>query len=171
MGPRPVDALWGVGKKTAAKLDELGIHTVTELANADVDALAARFGPNTGPWIGSLATGDDDGEVSAEPWVRRGQSHERTFQRDLRDPEEIRREAERITRELVAELPEGRRVMRVTVKVRFAPFFTSSHQKKLPEPTLDIDRIVRAMYAALEMFELDRPVRLLGVRVEFEPKE
>ena len=64
MGDRPVDALWGIGAKTAAKLNELGIETVDELANADDDVLAARFGPNTGPWIRSLGTGEDDGQVT-----------------------------------------------------------------------------------------------------------
>jgi DNA polymerase-4 len=155
MGPRPVEALWGIGRKTSDKLAELGIRTVAELAAADPDVLAARFGPNTGPWIGRLGTGDD----------------ERTVQRDLTDAAEIRREAERITRELFADLPEGRRVIRTTVKVRFAPFFTSSHQKKLAEPTTDVGAILRGMHAALDLFELDRPVRLLGVRVEFEPDE
>jgi DNA polymerase IV len=166
MGPRPVEALWGIGKKTAAKLDELGIRTVEELAAADDEVLAARFGPNTGPWIRRLGTGDDDGEVTAEPYVRRGQSHERTFQQDLTDTEEIRRATERIARELVADLPEGREVIRVTVKVRFAPFSTSTHGVKLAEPTTDLVRIVGGALEALGRFDLDRPVRLLGVRVE-----
>ena len=166
MGPKPVDALWGIGRKTAAKLEELSIRTVDELANADDDLLAARFGPNTGPWIRSLATGEDDGEVTAEPYVRKGQSHERTFQRDLTDPGEIRRETERIARELAADLPEGRPVMRVTVKLRTSSFFTSTHGRKLDEPTQDSDAIVEASLAALAMFGLDRPVRLLGVRAE-----
>ena len=166
MGSRPVDALWGIGKKTAAKLEELGIHTVDELAKADDDVLAARFGPNTGPWIRGLGTGDDDGEISAEPFVRRGQSHERTFQRDLNDPDDVMRETERIARELVADLPEERTVERVTVKVRTSSFFTSTHGKKLAEPTRDADRIVEASLEALARFDLDRPVRLLGVRVE-----
>jgi DNA polymerase IV len=167
MGPRPVDALWGIGKKTAAKLNELGIRSVDELANADDEALAARFGPNTGPWIRSLGTGEDDGQVTAEPYVPRGRSHERTFQRDLIDPGEIRRETERIARELVDDLPDGRLVAKVTVKVRFAPFFTSTHGVKLAEMTTDPDRIAEAALAALGRFEMTRPVRLLGVRAEF----
>ena len=162
MGPRPVEALWGIGKKTAAKLNELGIHTVDELASADDDLLATRFGPNTGPWIRSLGTGEDDGEVTAEPYVRRGQSHEHTFQQDLTDLEEIRAQAERIARELFDDLPEDRQVMRVTVKLRTSSFFTSTHQRKLAEPTRDVDRIVEGVLEALAMFELDRPVRLLG---------
>ena len=169
MGPRPVDALWGIGRKTADKLAGLGIRTVDELARADPDALATLFGPRTGPWIGTLATGDDDGEVSAEPYVPRGRSHERTFQHDLTDVEQIRRETDRIARELVDGLPRDRRVVRVAVKVRFAPFFTSGHQRKLPEPTSDLGPILAGVEQALAMFELDRPVRLLGVRVEFEP--
>ena len=169
MGPRPVEALWGIGKKTAAKLEAMGIRTVEELASADVDALAARFGPNTGPWIHTLGTGEDDGAVSAEPYVPRGQSREHTFQHDLTDPDEIRRETDRIARELAEHLPEGRSVMRVTVKLRTASFFTSTHQVKLPEPTTDADPIARGALTALERFELDRPVRLLGVRAEFTP--
>ena len=166
MGSKPVDALWGIGKKTAAKLEAMGIHTVDELANADDDVMASRFGPNTGPWIRSLGTGDDDGAVTAEPYVRRGQSHERTFQRDLTDPGEIRHETERIARELIDLLPEGRQVMRVTVKLRTSSFFTSTHGRKLAEPTTDPDRIVESALDALARFELDRPVRLLGVRAE-----
>jgi DNA polymerase-4 len=167
MGPRPVEALWGIGSKTAAKLGELGIHTVEQLAAADDDVLAARFGPNTGPWIRSLGTGEDDGQVTAEPYVRRGQSHERTFQRDLTDHGEIRRETERIARELFADLPEDRPVMRVTVKLRTSSFFTSTHGRKLPAPTRDVTEVVEAALEALGRFELDRPVRLLGVRAEF----
>ena len=168
MGPRPVDALWGIGTKTAAKLAELDIHTVDELAHADDAALAARFGPNTGPWIRNLGTGDDDGEVTAEPYVPRGQSHERTFQQDLTDPDAIRQETERIARELAADLPADRPVIRVTVKVRFAPFFTSTHGVPLDEPTTDPGLIARGALDALSRFDLDRPVRLLGVRAEFD---
>ena len=167
MGPRPVDALWGIGKKTAAKLESMGIHTVDELATAGEKALADRFGPNTGPWIRSLGTGEDDGEVTAEPYVRRGQSRERTFQLDLTDHDEIRRETDRLARELAGDLPAGRPVMRVTVKLRSASFFTSTHGVKLAEPTTDAERIVETALTALDRFELDRPVRLLGVRAEF----
>ena len=105
--------------------------------------------------------------MTAEPYVRRGQSHERTFQRDLTDPDEIRRETERIARELVGDLPEGRPVMTVTVKLRTASFFTSTHGAKLAEPTTDVDRITEAALGALARFEIERPVRLLGVRAEF----
>ena len=115
----------------------------------------------------SVGTGEDDGVVSAEPHVRRGRAREHTFQRNLTDPAEIRGEVDRLARELAADIPSGRAVVRATVKVRFAPFFTSTHAAKLPEPTTDADAIVAGAFRALERFELDRPVRLVGVRVEF----
>lgn len=55
---------------------------------------------------------------------------------------------------------------RVVVKVRFAPFVTNTHGAPLREPTMDPAAIQGAAAAALERFELDRPVRLVGVKVE-----
>jgi DNA polymerase-4 len=165
MGRRPTSGLWGIGAKTAAKLAELGIATVDQLAAADEETLARRFGPNTGPWLRALAVGDDDSPVSDEPYVPRGRGHERTFQRDLTDPAEIRDRVRELARELLEDL--DRPVARVVVKVRFAPFFTSTHGAALPEPSSDPVDVEVAALRALEMFELDRPVRLLGVRAEF----
>jgi len=62
---------------------------------------------------------------------------------------------------------EGRPVVRVVVKVRFAPFFTKQHGVKLEEPKKDEASIVAGAQTALARFALDRPVRLLGVRGEF----
>ncbi len=168
MGARPTGELWGIGKKTSAKLDELGIATVGDLARADDDVLARRFGPNTGPWLRALAAGDDDGPVTDEPYVARGHGREHTYQRDLTDADEVRLRVAEISRELMEDVRrEGRPAARVVVKVRFAPFFTSTHGVALPEPSSDAAAIEAAALRALERFELDRPVRLLGVRVEF----
>jgi DNA polymerase-4 len=106
--------------------------------------------------------------VSDEPWVPRGISHERTFQTNLTDRNEIRRELSRLVTELMSDVhTDGRSVMRVIVKVRFAPFFTQQHGRKLPEPTADATRIDRVARALLDLFDDDRPIRLLGVRGEF----
>jgi DNA polymerase-4 len=170
VGGLPTEVLWGIGRKTARKLEALGIRTVAELARADEALLAERFGPRIGPWLRALATGEDRTPVSAEPYVPKGRGRERTFQRDLTDPAEIRREVSRLARELHEDLlAEGRPVVRVTLKVRFAPFSTSTHGVPVSPPTLDADALERAALAALERFELDRPVRLLGVRADLVP--
>lgn len=168
MYERPVTALWGVGAKTAKKLEELGVRTVGELAATGEDALAARFGPTNGPWLRFLALGRGEATVTDVPWVPRSRGHESTFGTDITDPAELERHISALARGLAAEAAaEGRTVMRVSVKVRTSTFFTRTRQAKLPGPTLDADVIERAALALLPRFDLNRPVRLLGVTVEF----
>jgi DNA polymerase-4 len=168
MASRPTDALWGIGGKTTKKLAELGIHTVLDLAGADVAALAARFGPKTGPWLRLLGGGISDAEVSATPYVARSRSRETTFQRDLTDPAEMAAEVSALAKRVWQDvLDEGRPAARVAVKVRFVPFLTHTHSITLPEPTSEAGEIDRAAQEVLGMFELTRAVRLLGVRAEF----
>jgi DNA polymerase-4 len=64
---------------------------------------------------------------------------------------------------------ERRPAVRVVVKVRFAPFDTHTHGAPLASPTMDADAIEEAALLALGRFELDRPVRLLGAKVELAP--
>lgn len=60
---------------------------------------------------------------------------------------------------------------RVAVKVGFAPFFTHTRSVTLPTPTSDASEITAAALGLLDKFEPGRPVRLLGVRAEFEPAQ
>ena len=168
MDAQPVEALGGIGTKTARKLHTLGIRLVEQLASADEELLAEAFGPRTGPWLRELATGEGSAEVSDAPHVARGHGRERTFQQDLTDPDQIRAEVSRLAHELMEDVrAEGRPVVRVVVKVRFAPFFTRQHGVKLAEPTDSEGAIETGAQIALAKFELGQPVRLLGVRGEF----
>ncbi|HVK22060.1 MAG TPA: DNA polymerase IV [Actinokineospora sp.] len=170
LGDRPTDALWGIGTKTARKLAELGLTTVRELAAADPEALAARMGPTIGPWLHSLGLGASSAEVTGTPWVARSHSRETTFQQDLTEPDDLRAAITRLVAQLMADVDrEDRPVIRVGVKARFAPFFTKSRSVTLPGPTTEAAEIESAALTALGRFDLDRPVRLLGVRAEFEP--
>lgn len=168
MGGRSTEALWGIGRKTATKLAEAGITTVAELASAEPARLAARFGPTMGPWYRALALGAGDTEVTAEPHVPRSRSRETTFQENLTEradlDEQVGHLAERVARDVSED---GRPVIRVAVKVRFAPFFTQTRSLTLPAPTREPAEIRRAALTALDRFDHDRPVRLLGVRAEF----
>lgn len=167
MGDRPVDALWGVGPKTAKKLAALDITTVWALANSDAETLTAAFGPRTGLWLLLLAKGGGDGHVSAEPWVPRSRSHVITFPRDLTDRGEMVTAVTDLTERALAEVTAaGRVVTRVAVTVRTATFYTRTKIRKLETPGTDRDVIVAAALRVLDLFEFDRPVRLLGVRLE-----
>ena len=166
----PTDALWGIGPKTARKLAALGIRTVGQLGTANEERLARTFGPTIGPWLRHLGIGEGTTVVTDEPYVPKGRGKERTFQEDIDEPAEVRRHIARLARELAGELAVGARaVVRLVVKVRFAPFDTYSHAARLPEPTLDPAAIEAGAMAALGQFDLHRPVRLVGVRAELLP--
>ncbi|WP_433474692.1 DNA polymerase IV [Spirillospora sp. CA-142024] len=168
LGDRPADALWGVGAKTAKRLRRLGIATVGELAAADPGALAEEMGPTIGPWLVLLAQGRDDSPVSDAPYVPRSCGRETTYQHDLDDWEDVRREVSRLARWVAGDVADdGRDVARVIVKVRYAPFITQTHGRTLTAPTIEPDRIEEAALAALDGFTGRRPVRLVGVRAEF----
>ncbi|HUO37537.1 MAG TPA: helix-hairpin-helix domain-containing protein, partial [Mycobacterium sp.] len=167
MGQRETGALWGIGAKTARKLAGMGIRTVAELAASQPDTLTAAFGPTTGLWLLLLAKGGGDATVSAEPWVPRSASHVVTFPRDLNDRADMESAVEELARRTLAEVvAESRVVARVAVTVRNAAFFTRTKIRKLAAPTTDADLVARAALDVLDLFELDRPVRLLGVRLE-----
>ncbi len=169
MGNRAVDALWGVGPKTAKKLEALGITTVWQLAHADAELLTSAFGPRTGLWLLLLANGGGDDNVSAEPWVPRSRSHVVTFPQDLTDRSEIDSAVTELAQRVLSEVVAASRIVtRVAVTVRAATFYTRTKIRKLDAPTTDADVIVAAALGVLDLFELDRPVRLLGVRLELQ---
>jgi DNA polymerase-4 len=167
MADRPVDALWGVGPKTAKKLAALDITTVRQLAHSDAELLTSAFGPRTGLWLLLLAKGGGDAGVSAEPWVPRSRSHVVTFPRDLTDRTEMDSAVTQLARQALEDVvASGRMVTRVAVTVRTATFYTRSKIRKLAAPTTDPETITATALRVLDLFELDRPVRLLGVRLE-----
>jgi DNA polymerase IV len=172
MGDRPTRALWGIGSKTAKKLAALGIDTVAQLARSDARVLAAELGPTMGPWYHRIGRGVSDRTVTGEPWVPRAHGRETTFQEDLEDWDRIADEVRALTRQVVEDIErEGRPAARVGLKLRYKPFFTISRSLTLKESTSDPDLLAEQAVSLLDRVEKDRPVRLLGVRLEMVPPE
>ena len=167
LGDRPVLDLWGIGKRTAARLATHGIRRVGDLARAEPDALAGWFGPTIGPRLRVLARGGGSRTVSTQPWVPRSKSRQITLPRDLTAPAEIAAQLDTMARELCGEVAaDGRLVTHVGLVVRTATFYTSVKTGVLPAPTTDPDVIAEGVRRVLERFDLQRPVRLLGVRLD-----
>ena len=170
MAARPTEALWGVGRRTAVALAELGLDTVADLAAADPAVLAARFGPATGPRLRELARGGADTELVTTPREARSRGRQTTFATDLTERAEIDARLAAIARELADDVfAAGRSVTRVAVTVRTASFFTRTHATTLPAPTRDVAAVEQAALTVLDRFPLTRPVRLLGVRLDLAP--
>ncbi|ACL41028.1 DNA-directed DNA polymerase [Pseudarthrobacter chlorophenolicus A6] len=166
MGNRPTIDLWGVGTKVSRRLATLGITTVAELAAVDPDFLVPEFGPKMGPWYAQLGRGDGSSVVDDTPWVARGHSRETTFQHDLTEPAQV----DEAVRELVAAVlddvaAEGRPVVGLTLKVRYAPFNTKTFARRIPE-TADPEEVLTRALDLRGKIEPDRPIRLLGLRAE-----
>jgi DNA polymerase IV len=170
MGSRPVTAVWGIGGRTAARLAELGVGTVEQLARADHEVLARHFGPTIGPHLRILGLGGDDSPLRTEPWIAKSRSKEVTFTTDVAGADEIAAHVARLAVEVTESVvAEARQVTHVAVKVRSATFWTRSKIAKLPGgPTTDPTDVARMAGVVLERFGPLRPVRLLGVRVMLE---
>jgi DNA polymerase-4 len=172
MGDRPTDAIWGIGTRIKARLAGLGIDTVHDLATADEDLLIGEFGPTMGPHFGRLGRGVSSAHVDDTPWLARAHGRETTYQQNLTDPDEIAAAIRALADQVVEDIRrEDRACMRVHLKVRFAPFFTTTRIRKLPEPTFDAETIAATAIELLQKLEDDRPIRLLGVRAEMVPPE
>ena len=167
MGPRPVTDLWGIGKRTAARLHDHGIVTVTDLATADRDDLAAWFGPSIGPGLRALARGGTSRTVDPEERLARSRSKQVTYPHDLTEPAEIATQVAALTEDVCgAVFAEGRAVTHVGVIVRTSSFFTQVKTGKLPMRAAEPEPVVTKALEVLGRFEITRPVRLLGVRVD-----
>ena len=171
MGSRPTVELWGVGTKISRRLATLGIKTVAELAAADPTDLVPEFGPKMGPWYAQLGRGDGSRVVDDTPWVARGHSRETTFQRDLTDPERIRDAVRELAARVLEDVAaEGRPVIGLTLKVRYAPFTTRTYARKIPETSDASEVLARALDLATKI-EPGQPIRLLGLRAEMTMPE
>ena len=161
----PVDALWGVGPVTAAKLRAIGIERLVEVREADPERLRATVGSLT-QWLQRLSLGDDPRPVQPNR-PSKSASNENTYAEDLVDLREIRAEVERMARRTAAWLErKGLLARTVTIKVRYAGFVTVTRSHSAQPPTRDAEAIVARALALLERTEAGRrPVRLLGAGV------
>ncbi|SFS14298.1 DNA polymerase-4 [Microbacterium sp. cf046] len=166
MGAKPTIELWGVGSKISKRLAGLGILTVAELASADEGAMTAEFGPRMGLWYAQLGRGDGASVVDDTPWVPRGHGRETTFQQNIVERAEIEAVAQDLLAQVLGDVAkEGRPVVGLGLKVRYAPFFTKTFTKKIAS-TFDRDVVLAKTMELVAKIEPDRPIRLLGVRAE-----
>ena len=166
--PMPARKINGIGPKSSARLERLGIRTIGELAAADPALLVEHFGPHYGAWMHEAAHGRDERPVvtHSEP---QSISRETTFDRDLH-PSRDRDELSAIFDELCAGVGDDLRrkgyVGRtIGLKLRYDNFKTLTRDRTIAQPTQDARTIRRAAGECLKRVPLDRRIRLLGVRV------
>jgi DNA polymerase-4 len=166
LAPQPVGNLWGVGQKTEATLERLGIRTIGDLQSLSPDALTRRFG-KWGHVMFDLARGADSGSVLAkhERPQEKSVGHEHTFESDVDDPvlwhATLLALSDRVARRLRQGSLRGRTI---TLKFRSEDFVTRTHAHTLERPT-DSERTIFGVACRLleDLNPHGRRVRLLGV--------
>ncbi|MGA8352800.1 MAG: DNA polymerase IV [Solirubrobacteraceae bacterium] len=155
----------GIGPKTAAKLAEMGFHTLAALAAAPEETLIARFGANHGRELRRRALFESDGIVSSARKVV-SESRERTFDYDVVDAGELERNLAKMAQELCASLAKhGRSGRTIGIKVRLDDFTTVTRARTIEAPTHEAQVVGPLALQLLREYAPPRPVRLLGVRV------
>ncbi|TCO56686.1 DNA polymerase IV [Actinocrispum wychmicini] len=164
--PLPVSALWGVGKRTAERLHDVGLEKVADVAAAPLPRLKRIIGNALAEHLHPLAHGYDDRAVIPES-VEKSIGAEETFEVDHFDRAILTRELLRLSEKTAATLRRrGLRGRTVSIKVRFADFTTITRSKTLLVAT-DVTREIYQVASQL-LAEQTPPgaVRLIGVRVE-----
>ena len=165
LAPLPADMLWGVGPKTMARLNEIGIQTIGDIARRPESDLLSRFGEN-GRDLWRHAQGLDDRPIVTEHETK-SISQETTFVRDVSNDKElertIREQASSVAKQLRKNDLAGKTVK---LKLRWPDFSTISRQITLAQAT-DLEEEIASTAAALlkSVRRSGQAVRLIGVGV------
>ena len=161
----PVDALWGVGPRTAERLRAHGIQRLVDVRSQSIEALRALVG-SSAQWLHDLAMGHDDRPVEPNQ-ERKSCGSECTYEKDLTDLNEIGREIEDMARDVARWLVKHEMYARtVVIKVRYEDFTTVTRSQSEPRPSREESALAARARALLEKTDAGRrPVRLLGVSV------
>lgn len=165
--PLPVRRINGIGPKAGAKLADMGLRTIGELAARDKPFLVEHFGRAYGRWLHDAARGIDDRPVvtHSEPV---SMSRETTFDRDLhavRDRAELTRIFTELAEQVATDLQrKGYAGRTIGIKLRFEDFKTVTRDLTLPQAVVDAAAIRHAAGQCLKRVDLARRIRLLGVR-------
>jgi DNA polymerase-4 len=166
--PLPARRINGIGPKAGAKLEALGITTIGQIAERDRAWLVQHFGAHYGSWLHDASHGVDDRPVvtHSEPV---SMSRETTFDRDLharRDKAELSAIFTKLAEQVATDLQrKGYLGRTIGIKLRFEDFKTVTRDMTVDQPTADAGTIRLAAGLCLKRVDLERRIRLLGVRV------
>ncbi len=163
LAPLPVRELWGIGPKTAGRLNDLGVKTIGELAEKSDGYMRDVFGRN-GPEMGQRARGIDHRPLSTESEMK-SISQELTFADDEGDWRILEKTLLSQSSEIARALRrKGVQARTIRIKLRWPDFSTHTRQRSFSQPT-DQDRVIfqTACHLLNMMWKPGKRVRLLGV--------
>ncbi|MGE5372244.1 MAG: DNA polymerase IV [Solirubrobacterales bacterium] len=164
LGPLAVENLWGIGAKTKAHLNRMGIQTISDLKACSPETLRPVFGSQLDQML-RLAGGIDDRAVECERDAK-SLGRETTFPVDVDHRGELERVLLGFAQEIGRRLRQSELTCRtVVLKLRFPDFQTISRSTTLGEPTAADMTIYQAATAQLARIPVQRGIRLIGIHV------
>jgi len=164
----PVKKLFGVGKVTAARLNDMGIHTCGDMRAFSETYLVEHFG-RFGYRLYELCRGIDRREVRSDR-IRKSLSVETTYARDLPDIDACLAELPALYQQMLQRLQPSRaryRISKAFIKLRFNSFVSTTVERMAEDTDPQIyDRLLREGWERHA-----RPVRLIGLGVRLVPLE
>jgi DNA polymerase-4 len=155
----------GIGPKTVAKLESMGITTLIELGAQSAEALEQAFGPRQGGWLRRRGRLEDETPITVVREIK-SQSAETTFDVDLDDRGEIEAHLQQLSEELCRRLRKrDLRGRSVGIKVRLDDWTNVTRSHSVEEATNDPAVVAPVALDLLRAYDPPRPIRLLGVRV------
>jgi len=163
--PLEIDKLLWVGKKTARKLNAMGIKTIGDLARYDPSVLVEKFGV-VGKQLYLYAQGIDRSEVGMRGEVK-SIGRNITFEKDTSDWDFVFKVLDKLCEEVHKEVKEYNFLFKtVTITVRYENFETHTHSKTLPFLTNRLEDFKKAAHELMQPYlRPERKIRLVGARV------
>lgn len=162
LAPLPVSRLWGVGPKTQARLHQVGLHTVGDVANADPGFLSAKLG-RAGLHFHTLAQAEDPRPVTGRR-ASKSVGSEHTLDKDVREKAEIKLHLRQSADAIGRRLRQKRYVaFGIGVKLKTTDFQILTRQRRLSEPTDVTEKVYSVGVELLNEFNHPGPFRLVGM--------
>ena len=176
LSPLPIDSFFGIGKKTAPRLKELGINTIGDLINRiDEDdnvtkEVFGKFYYVIKDWI----DGKGGDEINTEPWDPKSVGHSTTLFSDALSVEELEKPLKELSEEVSKDAKrEGKKGKTVQLVLKDNEFKIINRSKRLSKLSNEFEDIYKIAYELLKANYDGRPIRLIGVTLQQlqNPKE
>ena len=164
MWPLPVSELFMVGRRSASKLERLGIRTIGDLAHADPAFLTAHF-KSHGRLMWEYANGIDPSPVVTQKQEAKGVGNSTTLSEDVTEPAKAKEILLSLAESVSGRLKKaGQLAGTITVEIKYFDFTKASHQTQTLSPVNSAEDIHRLACSLFDELWDGRPVRLLGIR-------
>ena len=176
LSPLPIEAFFGIGKKTSPKLREIGINTIGDLIKR-IDDEDPQIKNELGKFyyvIKDWIDGKGGDEVNTEPFDPKSVGHSTTLFSDALSTEELEKPLKELSIEVSKDAQKSNKKGKtIQLVLKDNEFKVINRSKRLSELTNDVDIIYKTALELLKANYDGRPIRLIGVTLQqlVNPKE